>query len=187
MKKLWLLIFFVLFFATSASARDLKLGSSGEDVKKWQIFLIARNFDLPVDGKYGSVTKRATTIFQKKWKLYVDGVVGKQTMRKARQLNYDRIVSAYYRSGSSSQNNTPRLSTSQIKYQVMQYLNENLHDPASAQILRWGNVTTSNDQTWTYAIGLKYRAKNMLGAYVLSYKIFFLSSQGDVIASENIE
>lgn len=99
MKRLRLFILFasLTFVSSGAWARDLKLGASGEDVKKWQIFLIARNFDMPADGEFGPVTNRATKIFQKKWKLYVDGVVGKQTMHKARQLGYDRIVSSHYR------------------------------------------------------------------------------------------
>lgn len=203
MKKIWLFTFFayLVFASSGARARDLKLGTSGEDVKKWQIFLVSRNFVMPADGEFGPVTRRATRIFQKKWKLYVDGVVGKQTMRKAKQLGYDRIVSTGYqadrdRSGSkriesgdngSSKRDTSPLSQSQVRFQVMQYLNEHLHDPESAQILRWGDVVTSSNQAWTYTVNVRYRAKDTSGTYVFSHKTFLLNGQGDIIATKDID
>ncbi len=90
MKKFHAFSIFVCFLLVSSSAfgRDLKAGVSGDDVKAWQRFLIARNFDLPVNGKFGPATQRATKIFQKKWNLYVDGVVGRRTLNKAKELGY---------------------------------------------------------------------------------------------------
>lgn len=95
MKKLGLLLLLVLaLFTSSAFARDLKEGTSGDDVKRWQSFLNTRNFDLPANGKFGPATKRATIIFQKKWDLYADGVVGPRTVEKARALGYGGSVAA---------------------------------------------------------------------------------------------
>jgi peptidoglycan hydrolase-like protein with peptidoglycan-binding domain len=79
---------YLLLVSSVAFSRDLSLGVSGDDVKAWQTFLVTRNFDLPVNGKFGPATERATKVFQKKWKLYADGIVGKQTMQKAKSLGF---------------------------------------------------------------------------------------------------
>lgn len=90
MKKLWsIFLLAICLSCSSAFARDLKEGVSGEDVKQWQRFLNTRNFELPVNGKFGPATKRATIIFQKKWGLYPDGVVGPRTSEKAKSLGYN--------------------------------------------------------------------------------------------------
>ena len=86
--KNFIIVLCLALFASCAFARDLKEGASGNDVKQWQQFLNTRNFDLPANGKFGPATKRATTIFQKKWDLYADGVVGLRTLEKAKSLGY---------------------------------------------------------------------------------------------------
>lgn len=95
MKRHSAFIAFVCFFliSSSAFARDLKLGVSGDDVKAWQKFLVSRNFDLPINGKFGPATERATRIFQKKWNLFVDGTVGNQTIQKAKGLGFKSLSS----------------------------------------------------------------------------------------------
>jgi len=52
----------------------LKMGDSGEDVKKLQTAL-----GIVADGDFGPMTKSAVIALQKKNKLYPDGVVGKNT------------------------------------------------------------------------------------------------------------
>jgi hypothetical protein len=52
----------------------LRMGSSGEDVKKLQAAL-----GIVADGDFGKATKSAVVKFQKKHGLYPDGVVGKNT------------------------------------------------------------------------------------------------------------
>ncbi|MBK8466758.1 MAG: LysM peptidoglycan-binding domain-containing protein [Chloracidobacterium sp.] len=56
---------------------------------------------------------------------------------------------------------------------VMAYFNESLHDPYSMRIVRWSKVTginIGNEPYWR--VSVKYRAKNQMGAYVLSERIF---------------
>ena len=55
----------------------LKMGDSGEDVKKLQTAL-----GIVADGDFGPMTKSAVVVFQKKNNLYPDGVVGKNTWAK---------------------------------------------------------------------------------------------------------
>lgn len=52
----------------------LKMGDSGEDVKKLQTAL-----GIAADGDFGPMTKSAVVAFQKKKNLYPDGVVGKNS------------------------------------------------------------------------------------------------------------
>ena len=86
MKKLCLLAVSLCLVTTMATARPLKQGMSGSDVKQWQQFLNTRGFDVPTNGKFGPATQRATIIFQKKWKLRGDGIVGVKTLTKAQEL-----------------------------------------------------------------------------------------------------
>ena len=64
----------------------IKLGDFGEDVRRMQIYLnrISRNYPsipkIPVtDGAFGKSTEDAVKMFQKQFKLTVDGIIGKGT------------------------------------------------------------------------------------------------------------
>ena len=50
------------------------MGDNGDEVRKLQARL-----GLPVDGDFGPNTKAAVIRFQRKEKLYADGIVGQQT------------------------------------------------------------------------------------------------------------
>lgn len=180
---------YLLLTCSSAFARDLKPGVVGEDVRKWQMFLIARNFDLPVNGKFGPATTRATIIFQKKWNLYADGVVGPRTMEKAKALGYDRIVALGSRNNSPNrvQSRVVRFTARQIGRIIGVYLQNTLHDPDSLKDVSSSGFTTSTTEAWTYAARIQFRAKNRFGAYVLNDKIFFLNENGEVMTSTDAD
>ena len=57
----------------------LEKGSKGDEVKKWQSFLNSQGYNLSVDGDFGDNTYNATTDWQSKNGLGVDGIVGKNT------------------------------------------------------------------------------------------------------------
>jgi len=64
----------------------LRRGCEGEDVRRWQHFLLGQELlDGAVDGVFGPLTETATKAFQKKRKLTVDGMVGPQTLAAALQ------------------------------------------------------------------------------------------------------
>lgn len=63
----------------------LKKGNTGDRVKNWQKFLNwYGGYGLKVDGKFGSLTKDATKMFQKENGLTQDGVAGPKTIAKAK-------------------------------------------------------------------------------------------------------
>ena len=69
--------------------RILKLDCHGDDVAKWQQFLTDAGFEPgPVDGFFGDDTAAATTAFQKKHGLTLDGAVGNETFGKAMTLGF---------------------------------------------------------------------------------------------------
>ena len=58
---------------------------------------------------------------------------------------------------------------------IMSYFNEVLHDPYSMRIVRWSpvtRITVVGGSFWRIAV--KYRAKNRMGAYVLSERVFYI-------------
>ncbi|MCQ4205942.1 peptidoglycan-binding domain-containing protein [Streptomyces longispororuber] len=65
----------------SKLVKTVRSGSSGQAVKAAQTQLNVYGYGLKVDGAFGANTKSATTAFQKKHGLQVDGVVGPQTWR----------------------------------------------------------------------------------------------------------
>jgi len=71
----------------------LRLGSKGEQVEDWQLFLIGLNeIHLEVsDGDFGPKTEAATKEFQRMSGLYPDGVVGNQTYSAAMKLGYEVV------------------------------------------------------------------------------------------------
>jgi len=69
--------------------RTLKLGSTGEEVSKWQYFL--RGVELywgEVDGIYGEKTRDATQAFQRRHGLVDDGVAGNRTLGEGMRLGF---------------------------------------------------------------------------------------------------
>lgn len=68
---------------------DLRRGSRGQEVGKWQSFLEQRGYLLgAVDGVFGEQTGRATQRFQLQRRLTADGVVGPATLRAAARLGF---------------------------------------------------------------------------------------------------
>ena len=58
---------------------------------------------------------------------------------------------------------------------VMEWFNENLHDPYSMRFVRWSKVEKELRRSVEYwAVCVKYRAKNSMGAYILASKKFFI-------------
>jgi peptidoglycan hydrolase-like protein with peptidoglycan-binding domain len=69
--------------------RVLKLNSHGDDVAKWQQFLLDAGFKPGIaDGFFGPATETATIAFQRKRGLTADGVVGNETFGKAMTLDF---------------------------------------------------------------------------------------------------
>lgn len=67
----------------------LRSGSRGANVALWQYFLIGQgHLAGAADGEFGPITLSATKEFQKKYKLFPDGVVGRQTLAKALKCGY---------------------------------------------------------------------------------------------------
>lgn len=65
--------------------KELRSGSSGEQVKTLQRLLMALGYGMGsygADGRFGSVTDHAVRSFQRKNKLVADGIVGANTWRK---------------------------------------------------------------------------------------------------------
>ena len=84
MKKLLLSLLAVslsiVLLGTSAQALS-KIGSRGEEVVKIQTKLKRWGYyDGAIDGIYGTATKKAVELFQRKNKLKVDGIAGKNTL-----------------------------------------------------------------------------------------------------------
>ena len=71
----------------SLPTKELKVGSTGSQVKKWQRFLNwAINAKLDVDGDFGKATKAATEKFQKKKYLKVTGTTNATTRTAAKNF-----------------------------------------------------------------------------------------------------
>ena len=68
---------------SNSYSRNLQLGSKGDDVKEWQNFLKSQGFKINTDGVFGEKTQWATRMYQRKYGLTVDGVVGKDTYSAA--------------------------------------------------------------------------------------------------------
>src|SRR4029450_5106430 len=68
----------------------LRRGSEGEDVRKWQRFLIGQGLlQGAADGVFGPATEAATKAFQRRAQLGADGWVGPQTYAGALQRGFD--------------------------------------------------------------------------------------------------
>lgn len=64
----------------------LRHGSQGDEVKEWQEFLNTQGYNLDVDGIFGDLTTNATSEWQKKNGLSVDGKVGEESWGMAETL-----------------------------------------------------------------------------------------------------
>lgn len=73
---------------------ELKFGSSGEDVKEWQNFLIGQGYPIEADGIFGGKTRLATSSWQRKNGLSADGNVGENTWGLAGYKNINTPTSA---------------------------------------------------------------------------------------------
>jgi len=67
----------------------LRKGSEGEDVRRWQQFLLGRGLLSGVDAVFGPRTAAATTAFQKSQRVAADGVVGPLTYAAALRSGFD--------------------------------------------------------------------------------------------------
>ena len=74
--------------------RVLRKGMSGEDVERWQFFLVGQNHQLEVDGNFGDDTFDVTSAFQTENHLDADGVVGPDTLGRAMSLGFDPLEDA---------------------------------------------------------------------------------------------
>ncbi|MEO8211329.1 MAG: M15 family metallopeptidase [bacterium] len=85
----------------------LKIGSSGNEVKNWQLFLIGQNLLNDIaDGKFGQKTFDATVLFQKLNSMEPDGKVGNKTVGAAMLLGFPVLKEED--EGKSGQNWPPR-------------------------------------------------------------------------------
>jgi hypothetical protein len=71
--------------------RVLRKGMKGEDVERWQFFLVGQNHQIEADGDFGPATFDATSQFQRDNHLDVDGAVGRETLGCALTLGFDPL------------------------------------------------------------------------------------------------
>ncbi len=177
----------LLIVTSVAVARDLKQGMSGADVKQWQLFLKTRNFDLPADGQFGPVTKRATITFQRKWGLYADGLVGRQTLRKAKELGYGSTsrgtTSSKPRGGSGAVGQPVSKEVERIViYNSVMYVSLREFDYKTIKVLEKTPVRRAKTPgDIAYYFGLKYQSKNRDGGSTVKSKYFACDGGGNVV------
>ncbi|MCQ2546160.1 MAG: peptidoglycan-binding protein [Clostridia bacterium] len=59
---------------------------SKTNIKRWQAFLKWKGYSIKVDGDFGKATRKITKQFQKANGLEADGIVGKDTIKKAKSI-----------------------------------------------------------------------------------------------------
>jgi hypothetical protein len=64
---------------------------NGEDVERWQLFLVGQNQPLEADGKFGDGTFNATKAFQAQNGLDDDGIVGPSALGRAMVLGFNPL------------------------------------------------------------------------------------------------
>jgi hypothetical protein len=70
--------------------RVLRQGHRGEDVERWQLFLIGQGLDPgEADSIFGARTREASKGFQSSHQLEADGIVGVRTLGRAMALGFD--------------------------------------------------------------------------------------------------
>lgn len=73
--------------------RVLRLGDTGADVKRWQLFLRGQGFDPGVvDGIFGRLTREASISFQLRHALVPDGIIANRTFGVAMQLGFPVVT-----------------------------------------------------------------------------------------------
>ena len=75
-------------------SETIQKGSKGDSVSEWQTYLNTQGYNLDVDGDFGDKTLAATTDYQQKNGLGVDGIVGAKTWGKAGYSDINTPVSA---------------------------------------------------------------------------------------------
>ena len=71
--------------------RVLKPGLAGPDVSRWQTFLRGQGHWLGSSGKFDAATGAATSAFQRKHGLGIDGKVGNESYGKALSLGFEMV------------------------------------------------------------------------------------------------
>ena len=71
--------------------RVLRRNMHGDDVERWQFFLVGQHHQLEVDREFGDETFKATKAFQVENHLDVDGAVGSETLGCAMTLGFDPL------------------------------------------------------------------------------------------------
>ncbi len=61
-------------------SKILSIGDTGEEVRRWQEYLISQGFQLTADSKFGASTLAATRAMQRRLGVKADGKVGHRTM-----------------------------------------------------------------------------------------------------------
>jgi hypothetical protein len=97
------------------------------------------------------------------------------------QIENDPIIKRQYELVKVAVKPKPKLDTKPIQLKdgkvpiVIKYFNENLHDPYTMRFIRWSAIEQGifgGAPCWKVTV--KYRAKNVLGAYVLTEETFFI-------------
>ncbi|MFZ2725158.1 MAG: M15 family metallopeptidase [Methylococcaceae bacterium] len=65
-----------------------------EAVKTWQFFLRGLHYDIVADGDFGNKTEIASKDFQQHHGLNADGIIGEQSLAKAKQLGFELDTTA---------------------------------------------------------------------------------------------
>lgn len=79
----------VLRGVPTVPTRNLRVGVTGDDVRRWQAFLAERGHDPgPIDGIFGPLTRRGTISFQSAAGVARDGVAGPETFRVALEQGF---------------------------------------------------------------------------------------------------
>lgn len=79
------------FSATIKNMQELRRGSRGDQVTKWQSFLHGFGGELGIDGIFGETTEAETKRFQRENQIKADGVVGALTYAAALQMGFPAI------------------------------------------------------------------------------------------------
>ncbi len=66
----------------------IQVGSQGAEVTAWQEYLSGLDYNVSVDGIFGTGTKTATIEFQKWCKIDADGIVGETSYSWASENGY---------------------------------------------------------------------------------------------------
>ena len=72
--------------------RLLRKGSRGEDVQKWEHFLVGLGLLKVADGVFDEYTRQASMAFQKMAQLKPDGLIGNGSYGKAMQMGFELVI-----------------------------------------------------------------------------------------------